>query len=333
MTKSVLCAPKSLPEESLVVIHPSECLRRSDIFWSAALLFDGIVTFVLIPEKSRFDAWRSGRGDPELVRNMKAYWERFEPILTLMESGVIRVKTKGIRVDHVMLDFYQFLTHAQPWSRLFTKLLPARMPEEWPEVLEYIGGHLGMEDGRLDVEVGVGASMDFYSLATGIPMLRSADTLSSPAHVLTRLFEQHLPVLRNVNSEQILEARELLRDSLHPLRLTLERVRQTAIRTGNAAEQNAVIAEQLLPLVEDYKKHFKSKLTSLLTAAQGSAKSVYVGLASLVGVTLVSGSPVLAGLAGIIPPFLEIGVKYAADRKQLSDWEKTHPFGFLSKIE
>jgi hypothetical protein len=116
-------------DEALVVIHPADAIRQAESLWVGALLFDAVVTFIFVPEQSKYEALRGGKNDVTGAKEIFEYWEATSHFIPLINGGILRPGPKGARFDEFLLDVYQWVTQdAGVFSPLFRAKLPVKMP-------------------------------------------------------------------------------------------------------------------------------------------------------------------------------------------------------------
>ena len=140
-------------------------------------------------------------------------------------------------------------------------------------------------------------------------------------------------MLRGVSDDQLLKAKDVLKDELHPLRLELRALALMVADENDPKVVNNMIATKLTPLVSDYRRCFESRVSTLLTVAQKEAGDLYKGGITFAAAQFATGDPTLAALVGIATPFFDGTVKYVSERLKIQEKAKTHPFGFLQYLE
>ena len=143
-------------------------------------------------------------------------------------------------------------------------------------------------------------------------------------------------MLRGVEDDQLLKAKDVLKDELHPLRTELNKIARMVAAEKDEASVNAVIAEQLTPHLVDYRKAFDSRTATLLSATQNVARDVYLGTFIFGAALFATPDPrILAGVAGTSfgGAIADATARYLVERHKQDEAKARHPFGFLQYLE
>lgn len=192
-------------------------------------------------------------------------------------------------------------------------------------------------------------ALDLFALKHSIPVLAdvqpkvvSQRLQAQPQTTLIRspflaagseIFRYLVPILRRASWEELLRAREILADTLHPLRLALSKVAAMHHQGGHASDLQATVESELLPHLEEYRRAFGSRGARLLSATQNVEHEVLTGTVALVGL-LVAGTPLpAAAAAGLAVAGGTIAARYLRDAGLQRELEHKHMFGFLAGLQ
>lgn len=149
----------------------------------------------------------------------------------------------------------------------------------------------------------------------------------------SELFRYLVPILRRAPWEELVRAREILGDTLHPLRLALSRVAAMHHQGSDPSDLRATVESELLPHLEEYRRAFRSRGARLLSATRNVEHEVLTGTVALVGL-LVAGTPLpAAAAAGLAVAGGTIAATYLRDAGIQRELERKHMFGFLAGLE
>lgn len=326
--------------KSSVVVHSQDVLHNTEIFSACTLLFDSVLTYLPMITRSQFDelsalSEKDYQAKPisrvvKSIVGLKPFFKA-ETLTTWVptDQGVGRE-----RVDHVVYDFCAAICRGQ---HPLSEAVRAGLPEHWTQnvgsLIEFMGLHLVEQDRPLEVEILLGAALQFISIHANLPQFILGGNKSVEAGVLARFSRSSVPILRGAAPEQLLKAREVLKDELHPLRLELKKVALMVADEHDCRAVDATIAKELTPLVTDYRKSFESRRSTLLSATQQAAKELYTGVFTFGAALFATGDAVASSIAGLAAPAFDAAVRYATGRLAVREKMAKHPFGFLHYIE
>ncbi|CAG0986890.1 hypothetical protein PHYC_02073 [Phycisphaerales bacterium] len=314
------------PDKPLVVtLSPESFVRRDAAACAAALLADKVVSLLpgIKPEvffDVRYPATRE-------------FAERFAWAVQLSEFDVVTFEHQGDRTRDAYLWMEHFARSHPAYGRLFGQdYLDAAASNE--SYVEFLCKQIVSNEPHIGTHVVLDAGMDAFALKHGLLTFGSRATgrPHGSMSVATVLAEYLVPVIRSATAEQILAAREILRDELHPLRLAIRNIADGCDPTDTRAVANAM-AQSVLPRLEEYRSAFSSRKGKFLCLVDGIERDALTGLAAL-GAATFSGIPAItAAGAGLAITGVTMGIRMARQAAAQSDFERNQMFGFLARFE
>jgi len=303
------------PQCAVAIVPSEDLMNRTHAFTASVLLFDQVCGPLLVPEAidSNYKTVQSmGLLDYQfdlLIQNRR-FASFLHYVAPLVDSGV----------------FFG------GWSLIDQRNHNQLSQFDLNSKLSFMAGVAIVENNDFARGVDQQVVLPLLAARFGATVVASV-AQPSEAGILAKFADLYIPTLRNVEPEQLLHARDLLKDQAHPLRLILRQVAHEIDLDSDQKARDALIAERLLPHLLDYRRAFESRLETILTVAQHATKDFYAAIVAFAATTLATNDASIGLAAGIATPVIDAAVRYFTERAKLGEKKRRHPFGFLERMD
>ena len=314
-----------------IVVDPFALLGRDPGAMAALLLGDPVITFLPLI------------GNDEYLRDVsftdkfpatKAAWERMSWLLTLARSKVIAGRYGESTTLDAAAWALEFAMRHEPMKPL-TSRIPTSILDRSDSFVEFASQAFSEEFAPPVPFIATAVGVQAFAIRHGLTFVGPANPLQDNAgwQVEREVFAQLMPVLLKSDAEQILAARDILGDQMHPLRLAIAQVKSLATSTQDEGAVRHLVAEKITPALIEYRSAFSSRQSRFLASVGDSDKELSTGIATVCGLVL-SGAPgFAAALGGLGVTAAGIGAKFWRLSKEQCEKDRCHMFGFIGRLQ
>lgn len=324
----------SSPDLLRVVLTPYDVYNRTPVALASCLLADNVISFLPVANVGCIIKDDLHTQFPASVKTFVG----FEWFMELGAHGITRPTINDRHASEFLPYYMNFIRNHDATAFMCDNLDPRVFGNEM-EIMEAFAADLLDANGRSFFRVAMDASLMTFAMHHGAvvglestPPHEIRDVVSWPeGQAVTQVLKEVLPFIKTPTAEQILAARDVLKDELGPFRIA---TRSIAKRLESGDDDiEVLIGKELLPALRDYRSAFMSRRERFVHALSGTERDWAVG-AMAFSASLISGLPIAAAPASALAGWAtSVGLRYA--QKAASDELKrrTHVFGFLAALE
>ncbi len=235
-------------------------------------------------------------------------------------------------------EFMNIFKNEETWGELFQEspLAGCSSNEEMMDVFAAMCSGDGFGDPSSYIICH--AALDYFALMHGL-VISKEHRVRKPeremgVEIAARLLEFATPVVLATDGDQILEARDILKDQLHPFRIVVQEIQEAigAIEEADWKMIEAEIDKRILPLLKDYRDAFRSRVQLATNAVVGVEHLLIGGLTG--AMSLGFGAPIgTVAASGALSGFASVGTRLLTGLRQQEQKRRTHSLGFLAALE
>lgn len=146
-------------------------------------------------------------------------------------------------------------------------------------------------------------------------------------------FSYAMPILYGAKPAALLEARSVLSDELHPLRIRLRRVSSLVSASASARDIRVTVEKEFLPQLEEYRKLFSARRSRLLDLVEGSERDIAAAAVTFAGLAFSGTATAASAITGAIAAAGSMSLRVFSKASTQKRLQAGTVFGFLARLE